>query len=96
MAEVRAVQGDLVALGKFETLRTLRIIDLAYIPYFKSPFERFSCSLFDEVKRRRILRMLSEDLSRPYKPELEQLEYLPTQYLAESIRELGFDGVRFW
>lgn len=39
------------------------------------------------------LEVLSTCFSRPnFK---DDFEYLPTQYLCEYIRELGFDGIRF-
>ena len=38
---------------------------------------------------------VGQELSLPINPRLANLEYLPTQYLCEFIKGLGFDGVAF-
>lgn len=38
---------------------------------------------------------LEEELSKPLRKQDVNLDYLPTQYLCEFIKSLGFDGVEY-
>ena len=38
---------------------------------------------------------LSDKLSQPVLPHKKELEYLPTQYLCELIKDRGFNGIAF-
>jgi hypothetical protein len=46
--------------------------------------------LFQNIE---LLQKLSEELSKPILPREAHLEYLPSQYLAELIKDSGFDGI---
>ena len=39
------------------------------------------------------LRTLSNELSQPVHPQKGSLEYLPSQYLSEYIKSLGYQGI---
>jgi len=60
---------------------------------------RKTISLFGNEEVARIIRdiafleKLSDDLSRPFQPRKAHLEYLPTQFLCEFIKKLGYSGV---
>ena len=34
-------------------------------------------------------------MARPVDPDDSEIEYVPTQYLAEAILEIGYDGIRY-
>ena len=47
------------------------------------------------VERVGIIRHLAYELSQPIDPKASEIDYLPTQYLAEVILNQGYDGVLF-
>jgi hypothetical protein len=58
-----------------------------------SPWNDFS--LKEYVKNRRFLDILENDLAKPLRRQDNELDYLPTQYLCEYIKSLGYDGVEY-
>lgn len=42
-----------------------------------------------------LIRMYTLDMSKPADPQRSNLDYLPTQYICEYIKKLGYDGVSF-
>lgn len=42
-----------------------------------------------------MLNILNRELALPVSPEDSEVEYVPTQYLAEAILDLGYDGIRY-
>jgi hypothetical protein len=49
--------------------------------------------LYTLKDRYRVLEHLSRELSQPIDPKAADIDYLPTQYLTELIRNEGYDGV---
>lgn len=96
IAEVRPHTGDKVCVAEFEMAAGLRIADLRHPRKTISPF-----SLSDEAavsalrKDVSFLCQLGEELTRPVLPRAAHLEYLPSQYLCEFIKDRGFDGVMY-
>lgn len=83
--EVRPIIGQHVSVATFVTQKDLRIYNLAYkFPNDYPNEEKLNISLFEYV---------CQQFSKPYtgKP----LQYLPTQFLGEVIKNMGFDGLRF-
>ena len=83
--EVRPIIGQNVSVATFVTQKKLRIYNLAYkFPNDYPNEEKLNISLFEYV---------CQQFSKPYtgKP----LQYLPTQFLSEIIKNMGFDGLRF-
>lgn len=83
--EVRPYIGQAVSVAKFKLLRDVKIYDLTtdikdQVPNTDLQIE----SLFNSIGRM---------FSRPYTGEVSK--YIPTQYLAEEIKRMGFDGLRF-
>ena len=83
--EVRPTIGQIVSIARFHVQKDLNIYD-----FTKSiPIETEGC-----IKDLSMLfPYLGNKFSKPYNGEQE--EYLPTQYLAETIKNMGFDGIRF-
>ena len=95
---MRAQQGDFVTIAEFEILEKmdagkaclLEISDLTmssvrYVGVFSPNEER-------ENKLADMIIALNENMSQPVS---KKIDYIPTQFLSEAIRDLGFDGLRF-
>ena len=93
VAEIRPWKGALVTVAKFVLPAELRIADLLAIPEFESPFG--VPDLSDQVDRRALLRQLASELMKPVAPGTSDVDYVPTQYLSEVIRNAGFDGIKY-
>jgi len=91
-SELRPHVQDRLTLGTFRLSRDLKVIDLrAGNVRVGSPF-RWGDRLHSVVRVAKFLGVLSQELSAPVSRKNE-LEYLPTQYLCELIKNQGFDGV---
>ncbi len=83
--EVRPTIGAHVSVAKFRLLGEIKVYDLTLdIRDPSDPSDLHFPSLFGTIGNR---------FSKPVSGN--SLEYLPTQYLAEEIKRLGFDGLRF-
>jgi DNA-directed RNA polymerase subunit RPC12/RpoP len=85
VAELRGPVGGTAAVGKFETLRPLRVLDLTLLRN-----AMFNISYFDdEVVRKfaynRFLRGFHKEIKKSVIPGTETLDYLPTQFVAEYL-----------
>jgi len=100
LAEMRSSIGGYTVLGRFETIKALRVLDFsrldkAYwdgkrLSYFQNDFD-------EQVTRRKFRRRLHKLISEPIIPGHED-EYLMTQVLAEYlayVRSANFDGLLF-
>ena len=83
--EVRPYIGQAVSIAKFKLLREINVYDLTMeVPELVPNTDVQLASLFNSIGRM---------FSRPYTGEVSK--YIPTQYLAEEIKKMGFDGIRF-
>lgn len=95
IAEVRPFVGSLVVVGEFKLQKILKILDLTRIGIV------FTGSIFADdyesrAERRRFLEGFHALIAKPIQPHEEQLEYIPTQAVAEYVSNvLGFDGVLY-
>lgn len=92
IAEVRPWKGQCITIAEFELVEDVRIIDLSEAPRLESPFG-FSENLYMLKDGYRVLEKLSRQLSKPIDPKTVEIEYLPTQYITEIIRDQGYDGM---
>jgi len=92
IAEVRPWKGQSISIAEFELVEDVRIIDLSEAPRLESPFG-FSENLYMLKDGYRVLEKLSRQLSKPIDPKTVEIEYLPTQYITEIIRNQGYDGM---
>ena len=81
--EVRPYIGQTVSVAKFKLTRDVKVYDLTKDIKEEQNNIQFE-SLFNSIGRM---------FSRPYTGEASK--YIPTQYLAEEIKRMGFDGIRF-
>lgn len=80
--EVRPTIGQYVSVAKFKTTQKLKIFDFTKIP--TKNVDNSLPSLFE---------VIGQKFSAPYCGN--PIEYLPTQYIAEAIKNMGFDGLCF-
>ena len=83
--EVRPIIGDYVSLAKFTLLEDIKLYDLTKksVPERSTPEDGIPL-LFDAI---------GALFSRPVETKREN--YIATQFLAEEIKRMGFDGLRF-
>ncbi len=91
--ETRASLLDYITVGKFKLKEDLKVINLKDGDSI-SPI-LLEDSLGKYMSYRRYLLKLGQELSKPIRRHDSELDYLPTQYLCELIKALGYDGVEY-
>lgn len=92
VSEVRPWKKARVHVASFKTIKEIRLIDLTADFKIKDPFQ-YGEELICIVENKRLLRRLSWELSKPVHPHKANIEYIPTQYITEIIRNLHYDGM---
>ena len=98
LAEVRPPVGSRVALAKFDIIRPLRLLDLAALGQVMERGSIFDPDYAYRLGRMMFLRTLSEKMARPVMPDDQEMEYLPTQAIADYLSTEGqvpLDGILF-
>lgn len=97
--ETRVANHARVSRGTFRVIRDLRVLNLAEIEPldFFSTYEELDESDQQAVRvsLHRYLEALGQELRRPVRSTDEPTDYIPTQYLCELAKSLGFDGVLY-
>lgn len=93
VAEIRPWKGALVSVAKFILTRAIVIIDLANIPPLETPFGIENLNWV--LESRQMLSILGEKLCTPIDPQVSEIEYVPTQYITELIRDLRYHGILY-
>lgn len=91
--EIRASAFDYVTIATFKLLRTVEVVDLSIITH-NSPFYATT----DKVKyliNEKHLKEIEKDLAKPVGSRDSDLDYLPTQYISDFAKFLGYDGVKY-
>ena len=93
ISEIRPQVHNKVTVGKFKVNSEIKVIDLRN-PCIETPFKwgdklAFVCDIFN------FLRMLGSLLSKPVDKDNVAIDYLPTQYLCEFIKNQGYEGVLY-
>ena len=83
--EIRPIIGEQVSVARFQLTKDIEVYDLTLDiqDHMKDP-EYDWPSLYNTIGKM---------FSKPYNGNVQQ--YIPTQYLAEEIKRMGFDGLRF-
>lgn len=92
--EARASLYDYVTIGEFRLKENIKVINLrgnTYDPILLAERDL----LEDFLIHLPFIKKLETELSRPRRRSDNELDYLPTQYLCEFIKSMGFDGVEF-
>lgn len=92
--EARVALFDYVTVGDFRLKESIKVVNLrgnTYDPFVlaeKNRLEHFLVHLPFIAK-------LERELSKPRRRSDNELDYLPTQYLSEFIKSMGYDGIEF-
>jgi len=90
--EVRPSIHDYVTIGTFKLIEDISVIDLRFV----SPFHFALAEDFESaVKQLDYFSDLSSDLSKPISSQISDLDYLPTQYLCEFIKNCSWEGLSY-
>lgn len=92
IAEVKPWKGATVTVAPFKTIKEFRLVDLTGKVYVEDPFAHGEDLQF-AVQDNELLFRLGKELSKPVNPDKISLEYIPTQYLTELIRNYGYHGM---
>lgn len=92
--EVRAVIHDYITVGEFRIKSDLKIIDFTLLDKI-SPFinDDFDETLY--IINRENLNRIHKEIIRPLRSGESDLNYLPTQYIVDYIRSLGYEGIKY-
>ncbi|MGV3509039.1 MAG: RES family NAD+ phosphorylase [Sphingobacteriaceae bacterium] len=94
--ETRISLHESLTIGKFLLKEPLSIVSLNNIKEM-GPFEvqARGFDLEEFISYRPYLQKLESELSKPVRKQDVDLDYLPTQFLCEYIKSLGFDAVEY-
>lgn len=94
ISEIRPHTGEFVTVAEFRVIGEVRLADLRSP---RSSITPFICADDEEIAALRgdidFLERLGEELTRPVLPKSAAIDYIPSQYLCELIKNNGFDGV---
>lgn len=94
VAEVRPHTGEHASVAEFQIATDLRLLDLRNPRKLISPFslgdEDSIAGLYADIP---FIERLGFELTRPVLPSRVAIDYVPSQYLCEFIKKIGYDGV---
>ena len=90
--EIRASVYDYVTIATLKLIRPAKVLDLSAIAN-KSPF--YASDKIKFLINKRHLEQIAADVSKPLARSDSDLDYLPTQYISDLAKFLGYDGVRY-
>jgi hypothetical protein len=93
IAEIRPHKGERVCVGEFQITRKIELADLRNPRKSISPFLPDDEQIKLLYQNMGFLCRLGEELTMPVLPKVAHLEYLPSQYLCEFIKDCAFGGV---
>jgi len=93
IAEIRGHKGEIVTVVEFEIVEDLELADLRDPKTTVTPFGLDDDELKLIYTNLPFLELLGEELTKPVIPREADLEYLPSQYLSEIIKHIGFHGI---
>ncbi|MBK7795335.1 MAG: RES domain-containing protein [Saprospiraceae bacterium] len=92
--EVRESLFDYVTVGTFRLEENISVVNLSRFTY--DVFRLAELESLEEVMiHGSFIDKLEQELSKPRRRSDSELDYLPTQYLSELIKSMGFDGIEF-
>lgn len=91
--EIKIEKGEGYTIAEYEIAKELSIVDLAY-PRVLSPF-LLGSHIKDYIRSLGLLDYFGKEISSKTVAKDPYLEYLPTQYICELIKNEGYDGIRY-
>lgn len=93
VSEIRPFLGGRVTVARVTPRTSLQVVDLTNISAVDSPFGHPNLQM--ALEKHALLSILNRELSKPINPALAEVDYVPTQYLAEVILSAHYDGIRY-
>ena len=97
LSEVRPIVGSSVLVARFEILRPMRVLNLDALKLLIEEGSYFDPNYAVRLGRKHFFPELWFDLLRPTMPGEEEMDYLPTQAIAEFLAapdSLNIDGIK--
>lgn len=88
--EIRAGVFDYVSVGRFELTQDIVIVDLKAINHI-SPFID-GCDFLEHAINKEHLNRINMEIGRALRRSDSVLDYIPTQYIADFIKSISYDG----
>lgn len=93
-AEIRPHTGEVACVAEFTIAAPLNAVDLRNPRALVSPFLLADASAIGQLRADiAFLERLGDELTRPVLPRGAAIDYIPSQYLCEFIKKVGYDGV---
>lgn len=92
--EVRAKDFDHVSVGEFIQIKDLKIVDLSLFDKI-GPFSIPDFDMTWFAINIEIIRKIGDEVAKPMRRFDRTLDYVPTQYICDYIKQLGYDGIKF-
>ena len=92
--EVRARDLDHVSVGKFVQTKALKIVDLSLFDEI-GPFSIPDFDMTWFAINIEIIRKIGDEIAKPMRRFDSTLDYVPTQYICDYVKHLGYDGIKF-
>jgi len=93
-AEIRPHTGEVACVAEFEIAPPLNAVDLRNPRGLVSPFLLADASAIGQLRADiAFLERLGDELTRPVLPRGAAIDYIPSQYLCEFIKKVGYEGV---
>lgn len=94
VAEVRPHTGEVACVADFTVPPRLNAVDLRNPRGLVSPFLLADARAIGQLRADiAFLERLGDELTRPVLPSGAAIDYIPSQYLCEFIKKVGYDGV---
>ncbi len=94
ISEIRGHKSEIVTIVEYPIKNNLELADLRDPKNTISPFELNDDNELEMIyKNLPFLTLLGNELSKPIIPREANLEYLPSQYLCELLKLIGFHGI---
>lgn len=98
LAEVRPPVGSRVAVGRFEIIRSVRLLDVAALQSLIVEGSVFNPQYARQLERARFLKRLGARITMPVMPDDEAMSHLVTQAMADYLvgrTDLNLDGILY-
>jgi RES domain len=93
ISEIRPHTGEVACVADFTTPTDLKVIDLRSPRNLVSPFLLEDATDIGKMRSDLpFLERVGEELTRPVIPEAAAIDYIPSQYLCEFIKNKGYQG----
>lgn len=92
--EVRARDNDHVSVGEFQQVKDLKIADLSLFDKI-GPFSIPDFDMTWFAINIDIIRKIGDEIAMPMRRFDSALDYIPTQYICDYVKHLGYDGIKY-